>query len=97
MLLGMGMESLKVGRLPSNLSGSKIADGSLHSVKYFREYCVLLRLKVSAWNISHTSMCVLSACVSQRNMTSCDRQKHYLVPYSLIQDFSRETFVLVWF
>lgn len=35
--------------------------------------------------------------IEKRNITLCDRQKYDLVQCSLIQDFSRETFVLVWF
>jgi len=63
-LLGMGMEILKGSRLPSKLSGSKIDGGFLHSMKYFCEYCVLFKVKfkVSAWSISHSSMCAVSLC-----------------------------------
>lgn len=35
--------------------------------------------------------------IEKRNIILCDRQKYDLVQCSLIQDFSRETFVLVWF
>lgn len=40
---------------------------------------------------------MLSASVNQEDMTSCYRQRHYWVPSRLIQNFARETFVLVWF
>lgn len=57
MLEGVGMENLKGGSLPSELSGRKIADGGLHIIKHSHEYCPLLEagFKVSAWNTLHSS------------------------------------------
>lgn len=44
------------------------------------------------------SKCLLwTSYIEKRNITLCDMQKYDLVQCSRIQDFSRETFVLVWF